>query len=142
MKVSYFETGRYQAPADKVFRYARFGVRRVGFVMSALLSGLPQTADISGRGRYFAFVPRADIRHKLALSSYGHKPFSLLPPQARRSDPVGLCPDANSAAAAFQCLLTLVQQRGEQHLQFRRLRAVDAGNDRVGHHQRRLEIAR
>jgi hypothetical protein len=25
MKVSYFETGRYEAPADKVFRYARLG---------------------------------------------------------------------------------------------------------------------
>jgi hypothetical protein len=25
MKVSYFETGRYEASADKVFRYARLG---------------------------------------------------------------------------------------------------------------------
>jgi hypothetical protein len=25
------------------------------------MSGLPQTADISGRGRHFAFVPKADI---------------------------------------------------------------------------------
>src|SRR5580704_15841004 len=75
---------------------------------------------------------------KLELSLYGRRPVSLPSTRARRSDPAAPCPDANSTAAALQCLFTLVQQRGNQHLQFRRLRAVDAGNDRVGHHQRLL----
>jgi hypothetical protein len=26
------------------------------------MSGLPQTADVSGSGRHFAFVPKGDIR--------------------------------------------------------------------------------
>ena len=33
--------------------------RRLGHVGD--MSGLPQTADISGPGRHFAFVPNADI---------------------------------------------------------------------------------
>jgi hypothetical protein len=32
------------------------------------MSGLPQTADISGPGRHFAFVPKADIRQQTAGS--------------------------------------------------------------------------
>jgi hypothetical protein len=33
------------------------------------MSGLPQTADISGRGRHFAFVPVADIATRSITSS-------------------------------------------------------------------------
>jgi hypothetical protein len=31
------------------------------------MSGLPQTADISGLGRHFAFVPEADIKMHIVL---------------------------------------------------------------------------
>src|SRR4030088_2285310 len=34
--------------------------RRLGLVGD--MSGLPQTADISGPGRHFAFVPKAEVR--------------------------------------------------------------------------------
>ena len=37
--------------------------RRFNFL--SITSGLPQRADISGRGRYFAFVPQTDIEGSL-----------------------------------------------------------------------------
>ena len=42
-------------------RFYTAWVNRVGFVMSAGMSGLPQTADISGSGRHFAFVPTTEV---------------------------------------------------------------------------------
>ena len=46
------------------------------------MSGLPQTADISGRGRHFAFGPQADI---VAFEAAGLPTWSRSPKRTRRS---------------------------------------------------------
>ena len=51
------------------------------------MSGLPQTADISGPGRHFAFVPIADMR---PVSSKSWFLFSSIEQEWLRHDTTGM----------------------------------------------------